>query len=69
MVAKKITSWKEKPNSSALDDYRSTEAAVKWTAVKCNQQHLLVKLSKVMFLEQLLKVSCYLELVGGVLLK
>ena len=34
MVAKKITSWKEKPNSSALDNYRTIEAGVKWTAAK-----------------------------------
>ena len=34
MVAKKITSWKEILNSSALDNYRTTEAGVKSTAAK-----------------------------------
>ena len=34
MVAKKITSWKVKQNSAALDNYRTIEAGVKWTAVK-----------------------------------
>ena len=29
MVAKKITSWKEKPNSSALDNFKTAEAGVK----------------------------------------
>ena len=36
MVAKKITSWKEKQNSSALYNYRTIEAGVKWTAAKYN---------------------------------
>ena len=69
MVAKKITSWKEKLNSSALNSYRKREAGVRWTATECNQQHLLVELSKVMFLEQPLIVSCYLELVVGFLIE
>jgi hypothetical protein len=34
MVAKKITSWKDKLNSSALDIYGTTEAGVKWIAAK-----------------------------------
>ena len=37
MDAKKITSWKEKLNSSALDKYRTIEARVKWTAAKYHQ--------------------------------
>ena len=31
MVAKKITVWKEKSNSSALDNFKTAEAGVKWT--------------------------------------
>ena len=69
MVAKKITSWKEILNSSALDNYRTTEAGVIWTAAKYHKWDPLVEMSKVMFLEQLLKVSCYLELVAGLLMK
>jgi hypothetical protein len=45
-VAKKITSWEEKLDSSALDSYRNKEAGVKRTATECKQQRLVVELSK-----------------------
>ena len=61
--AKKITSWKEKPHSSALDNFKKAEAGVKWTRGEVLYATPTSRIVKIILLKQLLIVLCDLEFV------